>query len=71
MEGDAKPSAAAAVDDASLSNEQEMTVPRREPPPLLRDLSPDELKALEKRLVRKVDLRLLPTMILICKCNSV
>lgn len=36
-------------------------------PELLRGLSPEELEALEKKLRRKVDMRLLPTLILICK----
>lgn len=41
----------------------------REVPAILAHLSPDELKALEKRLVRKVDIRLLPTMTLIYVSN--
>ncbi len=56
------------ADDVSVTKEPAMVVVgRRELPTLLRDLSPDELKALEKKLVRKVDLRLLPMMILVCK----
>jgi hypothetical protein len=38
-------------------------------PPILQGKSPEELKALEKRLLRKVDMRLLPTMILIYIMN--
>ncbi|KAF6819860.1 TNA1 is necessary for nicotinic acid import into the cell [Colletotrichum plurivorum] len=38
-------------------------------PQLLRDLSEDEFKALEKKLIRKIDIRMLPTMILIYIMN--
>lgn len=38
-------------------------------PELLRDLSPEELKECEKKLLRKIDLRLLPTLILIYVMN--
>lgn len=38
-------------------------------PSILRGKSPEELKALEKRLIKKVDMRLLPTMILIYIMN--
>lgn len=38
-------------------------------PPLLRDLSPEELDACEKRLLRKIDLRLLPPLIIIYIMN--
>jgi len=38
-------------------------------PTLLAHLSPEELKQIEKRLVRKTDIRLLPTMTLIYILN--
>lgn len=38
-------------------------------PPLLRGLSPEELKACERGLLRKLDARLMPTMILIYIMN--
>lgn len=38
-------------------------------PPLLRGLSPEELRACEKGLLRKLDARLMPTMILIYIMN--
>ncbi|KAJ0333132.1 hypothetical protein COL922a_011009 [Colletotrichum nupharicola] len=43
--------------------------PARPLPELLRDLTEDELKDLEKKLIRKVDMRMLPTMILIYIMN--
>ncbi|KAL1860571.1 hypothetical protein VTK73DRAFT_7270 [Phialemonium thermophilum] len=52
------------IDEGHVSN-----VVVLELPPLLRDLSPEELDACEKRLVRKVDLRLLPALILIYIMN--
>ena len=74
MTSDEKTAAAAAMHDAddaaddksvgkvSIPNMTHMGLPE-----VLRGLSPEELKALEKKLVRKIDIRLLPTMILICK----
>lgn len=38
-------------------------------PPLLRGLSPEELRACEQGLLRKLDARLMPTMILIYIMN--
>lgn len=38
-------------------------------PPLLRNLSPEELDECEKRLRRKIDMRLLPALILIYIMN--
>ena len=38
-------------------------------PEILRKFSEEELRVLEKKLLRKVDLRLLPTMILIYIMN--
>jgi len=52
------------VDEGHVSN-----VVIRELPPLLRDLSPEELDACEKRLRRKIDLRLLQTLIIIYIMN--
>ena len=42
---------------------------RREAPPLVRDLSPDERAHLEKLLVAKIDLRLLPMLIIMYLMN--
>lgn len=42
---------------------------RREAPPLVRDLAPEERARLEKVLVKKVDLRLLPMLILMYLMN--
>ena len=41
----------------------------REPPPLIKDLSVEERARLEKQLVRKIDLRLLPMIILMYIMN--
>ncbi|KAI1254959.1 hypothetical protein MGN70_003021 [Eutypa lata] len=60
---------AATTDDVSVTKEPATMEGRRELPPLLRNLPPEELKALEKKLVRKIDIRLLPTMILIYIMN--
>ncbi|KAL8665385.1 MAG: hypothetical protein Q9202_002278 [Teloschistes flavicans] len=53
------------ISDTSL--EAATTTPsstrRREAPPLVRDLAPEERARLEGNLVRKIDLRLLPTLI--------
>lgn len=38
-------------------------------PPLLQGLSPEEIKVLEKKLLRKVDIRLMPTLIIIYIMN--
>lgn len=43
--------------------------PTREPPPLVKDLSSDERQRLELALVRKIDLRLLPMIILMYIMN--
>lgn len=45
------------------------TLLTREMPELLRDKSPEELQAMEKKLVRKIDIRLLPMLILIYIMN--
>ena len=42
---------------------------RREAPPLIRDLSPDDRERLERALVRKIDFRLLPMIILMYILN--
>lgn len=48
---------------------QEMAAVIRPLPLILQGLSSEEFKALEKRVLRKVDMRLLPTMILIYIMN--
>lgn len=59
--------------DASTKMRPEMDVdfienakepPGRELPPLLQDLSDNEIKQLEKKMLRKVDWRMLPLVIL-------
>ena len=42
---------------------------KREPPPLVRDLSPEERQRLETALVRKIDFRLLPSIIIMYIMN--
>jgi hypothetical protein len=54
---------------ASVDKGEGVMVQTRELPELLRDLSPEELKECEKKLLRKIDLRLLPTLILIYVMN--
>ena len=43
---------------------QHMHIPKREAPPLVRDLSPEERAEMEKKLRRKIDLRLMPMVII-------
>ncbi|KAH0426078.1 TNA1 is necessary for nicotinic acid import into the cell [Colletotrichum camelliae] len=58
------------TDESRASFEGQTTEwPARPLPELLRDLSEEELKNLEKKLIRKVDMRMLPTMILIYIMN--
>lgn len=64
---DAADDVSAGKGDVSATQVHAAETAHRPLPEVLRDLSPEELKALEKKLVRKVDIRLLPTMILICK----
>ena len=42
---------------------------KREPPPLVRDLLPEEREHLERALVRKIDVRLLPSIIIMYIMN--
>jgi len=76
MAADTKPSAEMTqpppvdVDDGCSGKETTTAVVvQREKPELLRGLSDEEIKALEKKLLRKVDLRLLPTLGLIYIMN--
>lgn len=55
--------------DAESMKMAEATPTHRVMPELLQGLTQDELDALEKKLLRKVDLRLLPTMIIIYIMN--
>ncbi|KAI8193181.1 MFS transporter prlL [Colletotrichum sp. SAR 10_65] len=58
------------TDESRASFEGQTTEwPARPLPELLRNLSEEELKDLEKKLIRKVDMRMLPTMILIYIMN--
>ena len=42
---------------------------RREPPPLIKDLSPEARAELERKLVRRIDLRLMPMIVLMYIMN--
>ena len=53
----------------SIGKGDAINIRASELPELLRDLSPEELKECEKKLLRKIDLRLLPTLILIYIMN--
>lgn len=55
--------------DATLYCENASIKSATEQPELLRDLSPEERQALEKKLVRRIDLRLLPMLILMYIMN--
>ena len=57
------------VSDASLKDVPTITRSRREPPELVKDLSIGERQRLEAALVRKIDFRLLPMLILMYIMN--
>ena len=57
------------VSDASLVDVPTITGTRREPPELVKNLSLEERQHLETALVRKIDLRLLPMLILMYIMN--
>ena len=57
------------VSDASLENADPTSRRMREAPPLIRDLTPEERAPLEKKLVAKIDFRLLPMLILMYLMN--
>ncbi|KAI4162709.1 MAG: hypothetical protein LQ342_003755 [Letrouitia transgressa] len=59
------------VSDTSLENAAPSSSVRRkrEAPPLVRDLAPEEREHLEKRLVRKIDFYLLPMLIIMYLMN--
>ena len=57
------------VSHASLGDVPTVTRTRREPPELVKDLSPEERQHLEAALVRKIDTRLLPMIILMYILN--
>ena len=57
------------TDNKSIDKAQISDINVRELPPLLRGLSAEELEDCENRLRRKVDLRLLPTLIIIYIMN--
>ena len=56
-------------DMSELGASQTLTGRRREAPPLVRDLSKDERRRLELALVRKIDIRLMPMVILMYILN--
>ena len=51
--------------DAAEYEEAAVTV-GREPPPYVKSLSPEERRSAERALVRKIDFRLIPTIIIMC-----
>lgn len=55
--------------DEFLENAPTTTRNNREPPELVRNLAPDERAGLERKLVRKIDTRLLPMLILMYIMN--
>ncbi|KAK4690228.1 MFS transporter, ACS family, pantothenate transporter, partial [Lecanoromycetidae sp. Uapishka_2] len=55
--------------DDFLENAPTTTRSKRQPPELVRDLAPEERVNLEKKLVRKIDTRLLPMIILMYIMN--
>lgn len=57
------------ISDASLENVPTTTCTKREPPELVRNLSSKERQRLEKALVRRIDFRLLPMIILMYIMN--
>jgi MFS family permease len=57
------------ISDTSLENAPTATRSKRQPPELIRDLSPEERAGLEKKLIRKIDTRLLPMIILMYIMN--
>ena len=66
--GDGNNKVAERVSDASLEHAA-TTGTKREPPELVRDLSSEERQHLEKLLIRKIDLRLLPMVIIMYIMN--
>lgn len=60
----AKPGSPHMEEDAELAQNSARPVRQLEAPELVRNLTTDERFALEKRLVRKIDFRLLPMIIL-------
>lgn len=52
-----------------LSTKKGMVIDDRGLPPLLRDLSPDEIANLEKKLKRKIDWRMMPPLIVMYIMN--
>lgn len=57
------------VSDTSLENAPTTPRTRREPPELVRNLTPEEREHIEKALTRKIDLRILPMLIIIYIMN--
>ena len=67
--GDGDTKLAEHVSDTSLQNAPATTRSKRQAPELVRDLAPEERQRLEKILVRKIDIRLLPMLIIIYIMN--
>lgn len=57
------------ISDTSFDNARNTTRSKREPPELVRGLAPEERQRLEKALTRKIDIRLMPMLILIYIMN--
>ncbi len=66
---DARSTKSARVDTGGNVADLQQAVARGlQPPEIIMRLTPEERIKLEKRLVRKIDFRLLPMIILMCKC---
>ncbi|KAL8917244.1 MAG: hypothetical protein Q9208_008083 [Pyrenodesmia sp. 3 TL-2023] len=69
-DGDQKPQAEHLSDTTTdIAAKDPSSRKRREAPPLVRDLAPEERARLEKVLVKKIDLRLLPMLIIMYLMN--
>ena len=70
---DMKDSDSAEIDkthvEHGFASDSRILTGRREPPPLIKNLSAEERAVLERRLVRRVDLRLMPMIILMYIMN--
>lgn len=67
---DSKSTKSAKVDTSGNVADLQQAVARGlQPPEIIARLTPGERIALEKRLVRKIDWRLLPMIIIMCECQ--
>lgn len=67
---DSKSTRSAKVDiGGNVADLQQAVARGLQPPEIIARLTPEERIALEKRLVRKIDWRLLPMIIIMCECR--